>query len=128
MKWKMKRFFKKQAVFLRNEKGLSLIEVIIASVIFAFALVAYGYMFALGQGMTNAGGDGRLALTYAQESMERLEARGFAWVEADLVNWSGPVSNQWTQTDNPTNFHQRDIFASYVADNNYQSVQPPTTN
>jgi Tfp pilus assembly protein PilV len=72
--------------FLNNEKGMSLIEVLIAGVIFAFVLLSFGYMFALGQGLTGSGGDRRFALAYSQESMEELEARGFTTIESDLTN------------------------------------------
>ena len=118
-----------------NEKGLSLIEVIISAVIFAFVLLSFGYMFAIGQGLVGSEGDRRLALAYAQETTEVLAARGFNWLENDVLSlnqnpysWSG-ASPSWTGSD-PTGstFHQRTIAVDYVEDSDFDTVatSPPT--
>ncbi len=116
--------------YLNSEKGMGLIEVLIAGVIFVFVLISFGYMFAVGQGLSGGGGDRRFALAYSQESMEELEALGFNAVEDDLTNdalgygWTyDGGSLEWSGTDAgvPAS-HQRQITVAYVDDSDYDTI------
>jgi len=56
-----------------NEKGVTLVEVIVSTLILSFVLLATGYMFVLGRNNINSYGDERTALTVAVREMEDLK-------------------------------------------------------
>ena len=124
--------------FLRNEKGLSLIEVIIAAAIFAFTLISYGYMFAIGQGLANSGGERRVALSYAQETMERFKSMGFSEIQMDIANaatstygWNyvvGVAEYEWQGVDaTDSNIHSRNVDVAYVDNATLLTALPSNT-
>lgn len=112
-----------------GDKGVGLIEVMIASVIFAFVMLSFSYMFALGRGIVGTGVDRRMALDFAQESMEFLKSRGFTWVEADVgaggtgpYTWSGSSPSWTTTAATGSAKHQRTITVDYVSDTDYTVI------
>ncbi len=130
----MRNFFNPQSAFrnLKSEKGMSLIEVLIAGVIFAFVLISFGYMFAVAQGLLGGEGERRMALTLAQEGLETRQAAaattaGFVTLEG-LVAGGTIVENPVDATDYPN--HQRQTTIVYVEDADYDDDTPadPPTN
>jgi prepilin-type N-terminal cleavage/methylation domain-containing protein len=63
---------------LRSQSGVSIIEVLIASVIVAIAGVGTALMFGSGQAYVNSEGDNRVSTYLAQERIEQLRALGFS--------------------------------------------------
>ena len=67
---------------LRNPKGLSLLETLIAIIILALALTSISYFFSAARGNIQASGHMRRGLVLAQDKMENLKDLGY--FHADL--------------------------------------------
>ena len=65
---------------LASEHGLAILEVLIAGVILALAVVGIALMFSEGQSYVVAEGDDRVAIALAQEKLEAVRALGFGCI------------------------------------------------
>ena len=109
---------------LAGEKGLTLIEVLIAGSIFAFVLLSFGYLFAIAQGLLGGESERRMAAALANEAIEVQTATaatssGFASLESAVGTISeNPISSNqapyYTPSDYPN--HRRDTTIAYVQD------------
>lgn len=63
---------------LRNERGLSLLEVLIAIIILAVALTSISYFFSQARGNIEVTGRMRCGLALAQDKMEELKDLGYS--------------------------------------------------
>jgi type II secretory pathway pseudopilin PulG len=61
-----------------GERGIGLMEVIVATVIAVIAIVALAYSFGMGRGLVNQYEVARIALAAAQRRMETLAAAGLS--------------------------------------------------
>ena len=95
---------------LRNPKGLSLLETLIAIIILALALTSISYFFSTARGNIEASGRMRSGLVLAQDKMEELKDLGYfhddlsEGIHSDRVNSSrdaaadGEFYRQWAVT------------------------------
>ncbi len=74
---------------LRDQRGVALLEVLMAGVILAIAIIGLAVMFSWGQSFVVAQGDDRLALNLAQQRIESLRAFGYTAAEALNSNCGG---------------------------------------
>jgi len=80
---------------LRDQRGVALLEVLMAGVILAIAIIGLAAMFSWGQSFVVAQGDDRVALYLAQQKIESLRASGYSAAEAVISNCGGPgVANE----------------------------------
>jgi Tfp pilus assembly protein PilV len=70
----------------KSEAGFSLIEVLVAGVVFAFMAVAFAATFVNGRLLVVNGGARRQALTLAQNRMEEIKLNDFATLEGMVGN------------------------------------------
>jgi len=98
---------------LRNPKGLSLLETLIAIIILAIALSSISYFFSTARSNIEAFGHMRCGLVLAQDKMEQLKDLGYFHADlsegahSDRVNSTGDAATdgdfyrQWIVTDWP---------------------------
>ncbi len=97
---------------IKNERGLSLIELLVATVIIIMALVGFSIFLAKGFGVINSLGSDRLALEFAEGRLERLIAEGapaaVGWQTVTLDNHGTAATAddlvgeyQWTVVADP---------------------------
>ncbi len=80
---------------LRNQRGVFIVEVLVAGVVFAVAIMGLVHMFGWGQTFLVAQGDDRVALNLAQQQIESLRASGYAAAEVLNSNCGGtPAVNE----------------------------------
>jgi type II secretory pathway pseudopilin PulG len=101
--------------FLRDVKGVSLLETLIAIIILTLALTSIGYFFSTARGNIEAFGRMRCGLALAQGKLEELKDLGYSHPDlsvgthSDLVNAKGEVMGdgqfyrEWTVTAPPDN-------------------------
>jgi len=77
---------------LRDPKGLSLLETLIAIIILALALTSISYFFSQASGNIQTFGHMRCGLVLAQDKMEEL--KDLAYSHADLNEDNNPHSDQ----------------------------------
>jgi len=106
--------------FVCNQRGLSLVEVLVAAVVIAIAALGTAVLFATGQAYITAEGDNRTSLTLAQDRMERLRALGYAGLVGTAATgtdvpyacpttWVGSCGlTRWTATWGVTCLNQDD--------------------
>jgi len=83
------RWFRSVLCALRNQRGVFIVEVLVAGVVFAIAVIGLVLMFSWGQSFVVAQGDDRVALYLAQQRIESLRASGYTAVEALNANCGG---------------------------------------
>ena len=74
---------------LRDQRGVALVEVLIAGIVVAIAAIGLAVMFSWGQAFVVAQGDGRVALYLAQQKIESLRASSYSAAEALNSNCDG---------------------------------------
>jgi len=80
---------------LRDQRGVALLEVLIAGVVLGIAIIGLAILFSWGQAFVVAQGDNRVALHLAQQKIEQLRALGYSTVEAFNLNCGGaPLANE----------------------------------
>jgi Tfp pilus assembly protein PilV len=105
-----------RAVF--DERGLSLIEVVVGAVIVGIAAIGVALMFGAGQAYVEAEGDNRIALFLAQQRIEQIRAMGHsgimaAWtppqiiIESSIPNYPGYRRTTLLGCMNPDDFTQQ---------------------
>lgn len=92
-------------LYRKTDNGFSLIEVIIAMTILAFALAAIFTVFTVGTSDIDYGRRETIATTVAQEKMEELRSRHYADTllksDSDTVEINNfEVIRRWTITEN----------------------------
>jgi len=86
---------------LRDERGLSLLEVLIAIIILALALTSISYFFSQARGNIEVCGHMRCGLALAQDKMEELKDLGYSHPDlsegthSDRVDSDGTVPTEW---------------------------------
>ncbi|MFQ6078998.1 MAG: prepilin-type N-terminal cleavage/methylation domain-containing protein [Thermodesulfobacteriota bacterium] len=101
---------------LRNPKGLSLLETLIAIIILAVSLTSISYFFSTARGNIETSGHMRCGLVLAQDKMEQLKDLGYTHADlsvgthSDRVDSTGdaeaddrPFYREWTVTAPPDN-------------------------
>ena len=101
---------------LRNPKGLSLLETLIAIIILAIAITSISYFFSRARVNIEASGYMRCGLVLAQDKMEQLKDLGYSHPDlsvdthSDRVDSTGdaeaddrPFYREWTVTAPPEN-------------------------
>ena len=83
---------------LRNQRGVLIVEVLVAGVVFAVAIMGLVVMFGWGQTFVVAQGDDRVALYLAQQQIESLRASGYAAAEVLNSNCGGTPALDETLT------------------------------
>jgi type II secretory pathway pseudopilin PulG len=97
---------------LRNPKGLSLLETLIAIIILALTLTSISYFFSTARGNIETSGHMRCGLVLAQDKMEELKDLGYFYADlsegtlhSDRVNSTGDATadgefyREWTVKD-----------------------------
>ncbi len=80
---------------LRNQRGVVIVEVLVAGVVLGIAIVGLAVMFSWGQAFVVAQGDDRVALYLAQQKIESLRASSYSAAEALNSNCGGtPEANE----------------------------------
>ncbi len=74
---------------LRDQRGVIIVEVLVAGVVFAIDVIGLVLMFSWGQSFVVAQGDDRVALYLAQQRIESLRASGYAAAEDLNSNCGG---------------------------------------
>jgi len=74
---------------LRNQRGVFIVEVLVAGVVLAISVIGLVLMFSWGQSFVVAQGDDRVALYLAQQRIESLRASGYTAVEVLNSNCGG---------------------------------------
>jgi type II secretory pathway pseudopilin PulG len=83
---------------LRNPKGLSLLETLIAIIILALTLTSISYFFSTARGNIETSGHMRCGLVLAQDKMEELKDLGYFYADlsegthSDRVNSTGDAT------------------------------------
>ena len=103
-----------------DERGLSLIEVLVAALIVGISAVGVALMFGTGQAYVWTEGDSRVALYLAQQKVEQFRSVGYASIGApasasetvDLTPTGATVLQQYT----------RSWSVDCVSDTDYSSV------
>ena len=85
----------------RNEKGASVVEIMVALVIFGIGLVAAARMLPEGNAKTTRSRNKTIAVNMAQEKIEELMAAGYQ--DADLTagdhdDVNNPINNHYIRT------------------------------
>jgi prepilin-type N-terminal cleavage/methylation domain-containing protein len=108
----------------RSQSGFSMIEVLIAAVIVAAAIVGLFMMYSTGQALVQAQGSNRVTLQLAQQRVEELRAGGFGTAslpdpreETAFVTVLNPVTNA---NDNPG--YERTTLISGVCPNDFSTA------
>lgn len=83
---------------LRTEKGFSLIEVMIALVLFAIGLLAFGGLEILALRNATYSKDYGKANTYAQQKVEEMKGTNWASVSDGSDTVEGKFTRTWTVT------------------------------
>ena len=81
-----------------NQRGVFIIEVLVAGVVFAIAVIGLVLMFSWGQTFVVAQGNDRVALYLAQQKIESLRASGYAAAEVLNSNCGGTPALDETLT------------------------------
>jgi prepilin-type N-terminal cleavage/methylation domain-containing protein len=91
----------------RNERGASLVEIMVALVIFGIGLVAAVRMLPQSNAKTTRSRNKSIAVNIAQEKIEQLMAEGFKDADLNPGNHDDPenpirghFNRNWTVTDN----------------------------
>ena len=108
-----------------NERGITLIEIVVSGVILAAVVIAFALMFSWGRGSIDWEGERRVALTLTQEMMERVKSQDFDGVsvfhglnENPPRDINGNPMNGTGGTPDYSNF-RRQVAVEYVNDDNY---------
>lgn len=73
---------------LGNQRGVAIIEVLIAGVVLAIAIIGLALMFSSGETYVVAEGDERVAIYLAQQKIEELRSKGWGSVPIGTVGES----------------------------------------
>ncbi len=87
--WSMVSSMRFALCALRDQRGVFIVEVLVAGVVFAIAVIGLVLMFGWGQTFVVAQGNDRVALYLAQQQIESLRASGYAAAEALNSNCGG---------------------------------------
>lgn len=92
----------------RDQRGLSFIEVLVASLVVGIAGVGIAVMFGTGQAYINAEGDNRVSLFLAQQRIEQIRALGYASL------FASPPSSATQVVPYPTTYSSSPAPATYT--------------
>ncbi len=107
---------------LKTEAGFTLIEALVASVLFALVALAFAYTYISSRTFTANSGGRRQAVVLAQQQMETLNPQLFAAVEV-LVG--APLDEDPIAGFND---YRRQTEASYVLDDDFSTPDAGPTN
>lgn len=106
---------------LADQRGLGLVEVVVASVIVGIAGVGVALMFSSGQAYISAEGDNRVMLFLAQQRVEQIRALGYASLFA-----SPPSSSTVAVPNHPG--YTRSVSIECVPRDNYAAASEACVN
>jgi len=86
---------------IRSEAGTSLIEVMVAVIVFSIAIVFVYQMFWSGGSQVYQEGERRVALKMAEQKIEELKYAGYSSTGSD-ANWTSVNMNVGTHPTDPT--------------------------
>jgi type II secretory pathway pseudopilin PulG len=86
---------------IRREAGISLIEVMVAVIVFSIAIVFVGQMFWSGGSLVHSEGERRVALKMAEHKIEELKYAGYSSTGSD-ADWTSVNMNVGTHPTNTT--------------------------
>ena len=104
-----------------EQRGLSLVEVLVASVVVGIAGVGVAMMFGTGQAYINAEGDNRVMLFLAQQRIEQVRALGYSSLFA-----SPPSSSTQAVPNHPG--YTRSVSIECVPRDNYAAASEACVN
>lgn len=114
---------------INDQRGIALTEIIVAGVILATVVIGIALMFSRGKGDIDWQGERRIALTLAQDMIERIKAGSFDGVstfnglnECPPTNISGTPMDGTGGTPDYRNF-RRQVTVEYVDDADF-SIPP----
>ena len=112
---------------LRGERGVAIIEALVAGVVLAVAAIGLAVLFSWGQSFVVAQGDNRVALYLAQQRIESLRASGYGATEVLKSNDCGGTSPALDETltagmGNSQSF-TRQTAVEYVKDDDFTKVE-----
>ncbi len=99
---------------LENELGVTLVEVMVAGVLFLFISLAFIHSITTGQAMINSEGERRIAATLAQQKLEELRSEALQSKE-NFYAISG-ATNPYSDEDPVTGYpnHRRTVTTNFV--------------
>lgn len=120
---------KNQGSFLRssildNEKGFTLVEVIVSLIIMAIIFVFLAKIYAVGTGHTAKQGDRRKATFLANEALEGILAQQFSTIASATPATGSTITN----TVSGYNLFNQTITQNYVLDNDFTTITTAMTN
>lgn len=104
---------------IKNKKGFSLIEVMVAMAILSMAFVALSAAFPFGLSVTKAAEGSMTAFYLAQEELEQLNASGYGNIATGTIETKHRLSND------PSSYlyaYQRETSVTYIDGNLSSSV------
>ncbi len=110
---------------LRGERGVAIIEALVAGVVLAIAAIGLAVLFSWGQSFVVAQGDNRVALYLAQQRIESLRASGYAAAEVLKSNCGGTspaLDETLTAGMGNSQSFTRQTAVEYVNDDDFTTV------
>ena len=111
---------------LRGERGVAIIEALVAGVVLAIAAIGLAVLFSWGQSFVVAQGDNRVALYLAQQRIESLRASGYGAAEVLKSNCGGtspaPDETLTAGMGNSQSF-TRQTAVEYVNDDDFTDLK-----
>ncbi len=99
---------------VQGERGVGLMEVIVATIIAVIAIVALAYTFGMGRGLVNRYENARVALAAAQSRMERLSAESPTSVDLQMPTLPSTTHGPFpVQVDGRTVAYESWTIAAY---------------
>ncbi len=91
-------------VYITSQRGMTLIEILVAGFIITTVVIAIGTGLVMGRGAINNEGDAQQALAFAEQKIEELRSKGFEnIIPGDYSdNPEANLSRSWTIEDKTT--------------------------
>jgi Tfp pilus assembly protein PilV len=110
---------------LRDSRGVSIVEVLIAALLLGIATAGVTLMFGTGQAFIVGEGDNRVALALARQAVEQVRASGFGPTTGTDPRQELTFNSTAYGTTHPG--YERTITIASVCANNYlPACSPPT--
>jgi Tfp pilus assembly protein PilV len=110
---------------LRDSRGISIIEVLIAALLLGIATAGVTLMFGTGQAFIVGEGDNRVALALARQAVEQVRASGFGPTTGADPREELTFNSTAYGTTHP-GYERTITIASVCADNFLPACSPPT--
>lgn len=110
---------------LRDTRGISIVEVLIAALLLSIATAGVSLMFGSGQAFIIGEGDNRVALALARQAIEQVRASGFGPVAGSDPREELTFNSTAYGTTHP-GYERTITIASVCATNFLPACTPPT--